>query len=229
MPRAVSRKAVRLVDRWDPLEKASVRMLIPGCARRIMGLSVETKFTKSLSNKRTEKAGLRLLLSDPRFQVVDLPTKRRILELVGRPGTFGTQTFDVVMTPEPVPPITTQNVDAFFPDLRLVEMKTTRKSVRNASLEGFFFGATEREYEMARALGDRYLFAFIVLTGANDYGRPFAVLLTLDEVQRRTRVQRVQYQVNFHSDLATVGGPGESWLVLLGDERDLPGGEPPAP
>jgi hypothetical protein len=183
---------------------------------------VGTDFTKSLSNKRTEKAGLRLLLADPRFQVVDLATKRRILELVGRSGMFGTQTFDVVMTPEPVPQITRENVDVFFPQLRLVEMKTTRKRVRNASLEGFFFGATEREYEMARALGDRFLFAFIVLNDTNDYGRPFAVLLTLDEVQRRTRVQRVQYQVNFHSDLAAVGGPGDGWLVLLGDERDLP-------
>lgn len=187
---------------------------------------MSTRFTKSRSNKRTEKEGLRLLLSDARFQLVDLPTKRRILELVGRPGAFGTQTFDVVMTPEPAPQITRENVDVFFPELRLVEMKTTRKRVRNASLEGFFFGATEREYEMARALGDRYLFAFIVLNDANDYGRPFAVLLTLDEVQRRTRVQRVQYQVNFHSDLTEVGGPGEGWLVLLGDERDLPRSEP---
>ncbi len=185
-------------------------------------------FTKSYSNKRTEKAGLRLLLSDPRFQVVDLRTKRRILELVGKPGLFGTQTFDLVMTPEPAPPIRRENVDAFFPRLCLVEMKTTRKRVRNASLEGFFFGATEREYEMARALGDRYLFAFIVLSDANDYGRPFAVLLTLDEVQRRTRVQRVQYQVNFHSDLAAAGGPGECWLVLLGDEHDVATGQEPA-
>ena len=46
--------------------------------------------------------------------------------------------------------------------LRLIEMKTTKKAIQNASLHGFFFGATEREYDMARALGDRYLFAFIV-------------------------------------------------------------------
>lgn len=129
-------------------------------------------------------------LGDPRFQVVDLRTKRRILQLIGKPGSFGTQTFDAVMTPEPVPQITLENVDVHFPTLRLVEMKTTRKKVRNERLEGFFFGATEREYEMARTLGDRYLFAFIVLNDANDYGRPFAVLLTLDEVQRRTGVQR---------------------------------------
>jgi hypothetical protein len=183
--------------------------------------AVATKFTKSLSNKRTEKVGLGLLLRDPRFQVVDLRTKRRILQLIGKPGSFGTQTFDAVMTPEPVSQITFDNVDVHFPTLRLVEMKTTRKKVRNERLEGFFFGATEREYEMARALGDRYLFAFIVLNEANDYGRPFAVLLTLEEVLRRTRVQRVQYQVNFHANMDEVGGVGSGWVLVFGDERDL--------
>jgi len=101
-------------------------------------------------------------------------------------------------------------------------MKTTKKAIQNASLHGFFFGATEREYDMARALGDSYLFAFIVLNSANEYGRPFAVLLTLEEVERRTQKRRIQYQVNFRSDLTSVGGTGEGWLVLLGDETHIP-------
>ncbi len=67
-------------------------------------------------------------------------------------------------------------------DLRLIEMKTTRKPIVGAELRNFFFGATEREYAMAKALGDRYLFAFIVLNDANQYGRPFAALLSLEEV-----------------------------------------------
>jgi hypothetical protein len=113
-------------------------------------------------------------------------------------------------------------VDAAFPTLTMIEMKTTRKPIKNASLLGFFFGATEREYDMARTLGDRYSFAFVVLNDTNDYGRPFAVLLTLDEVERRTQKRRVQYQVNFRSDLGPVGGEGSGWLVLLGDETDLP-------
>lgn len=181
-----------------------------------------SKFTKSLSNKGTEKEGIGLLLRDARFQVVDLPTKRRILQLIGKPGAFGIQTFDAVMTPQPAPPITRENVDGVFPALRLIELKTTRKRIRNESLEGFFFGATEREYEMARRLGDRYLFAFVVLSTANDYGRPFAVLLTLDEVERRTQNRRIQYQVNFRTDLAAIGGAGSGWVVLLGDESYLP-------
>src|SRR3990172_10965352 len=184
-----------------------------------------SKFTKSQSNKRTEKEGLGLLLADARFQRVDVPTKRRIIKIIGKNDRFGSQTFDAVMTREPAVPIDVRNVDELFPNLTLIEMKTTRglrKKIRDERLEGFFFGATEREYEMARTLGERYLFAFVVLSTANDYGRPFAVLLTLDEVERRTRSRRIQYQVNFKTDFEEAGGVGPGWLVVLGDESHLP-------
>jgi hypothetical protein len=101
------------------------------------------------------------------------------------------------MTPEPVVPITIANIAEHLASIRLVEMKSTRKPIKDANLNGFFFGATEREYAMAAALGDRYLFAFVVLNSLNVYGRPFAVLLTLDQVERRTRAKRTQFQVNF--------------------------------
>jgi hypothetical protein len=181
---------------------------------------MESKFTKSKRNQGTEREGLGLLLSDLRFQRVDLPTKRRILELIGKSQAFGIQTFDAVMTPTPAPPISAENVDEHYATLRLIEMKTTRKPIRNQNLNGFFFGATEREYDMARTLGDRYLFAFIVLNSTNDYARPFAVLLTLEEVQRRTRSQRIQYQVNFRSEYESAAGDG--WVIILGDEAHIP-------
>jgi hypothetical protein len=88
-----------------------------------------------------------LLLADRRFQRVDLLTKRRILELIGKSTAFGIQTFDAVMTPEPVEEINVYNIDRHYEDLRLIEMKTTKKPIQNDALEGFFFGATEREYE----------------------------------------------------------------------------------
>jgi hypothetical protein len=161
----------------------------------------ESKFGKSLSNRRVENSGLALLLQDGRFQAPDIKTKRRIIELLPVQGDFGIQTFDAVMSPDPAPTITAENVEELFPALRLIEMKTTRKSIKDGSLNGFFFGATEREYAMARALGDMYLFAFVVLSEENEYRRPFFVLLTLDEVERRTRAKRIQYQVNFRSDI----------------------------
>jgi hypothetical protein len=105
------------------------------------------------------------------------------------------------MTPKPCEALTIENIDAFMPSIRLVEMKTTKKPIRDEALNGFFFGATEREYTMAKALGDKYMFAFVVLNENNAYGRRFFVLLTLDQIERRTRAKRIQYQVNFRSDI----------------------------
>ena len=187
---------------------------------------MESKFTKSQTNKGTENVGLALLLTDERFQAVDMAAKRRILELIGTSTSFGAQTFDAVMVPRGTPQITSENVDRHFAELRLVEMKTTRKPIRDAGLAGFFFGATEREYAMARALGDRYLFAFIVLNDANEYGSPFAALLTLEDVEARTRAKRIQYQVNFRTDL--LAGDVADSTIVFGTEAHIPIVEPPA-
>jgi hypothetical protein len=193
-----------------------------------------TKFERSGLNKRTEKAGASLLLRDPRFQLVDLATKRRILELIGVTGAFGIQTFDLVMTSSPAPPITLATVDHHFSTLTLVEMKTTKKAVVDQALRGFFFGATEREYAMAKALGPRYCFAFVVLNEANVFGKPFAVLLTLEDVELRTHARRVQYQVNFKNDIqaSTISAEqvivfGEYGDIPLGGTTEPPQGEPP--
>ena len=82
-----------------------------------------------------------------------------------------------------------------------VEMKTTRASIKNAAPNSFFFGATDNEFQMAKALKANYVFAFVVLNNDNDYGRPFFVLLTLEQLQARTRTSRVQYQINFRSNM----------------------------
>jgi hypothetical protein len=74
---------------------------------------------------------------------------------------------------------------------------------------------------MATALGDKFLFAFVVLTTENEYRRPFAVLLALEELERRTRPWRVQYQVNFRTDLAIEDVASTHQLVILGTESDL--------
>ena len=188
-----------------------------------------SKFEKSGINKMTEKEGASLLLRDPRFQLVTLATKRRILELIGVTGAFGTQTFDLVMTPSPEQPITPETVDHHFPSLTLVEMKTTKGAVTDQALRGFFFGATEREFAMAQALGSQYCFAFVVLNERNVFGKPFAVLLTLEEVEQRTRTRRVQYQVNFKTDIRPERTDVEH-VIVFGEHGDIPPGtarEPP--
>jgi hypothetical protein len=185
------------------------------------------KFSKSTSNARTQKIGLGILLGDPRFQEVDLATKRVILKQVVPLGEYGPQSFDCVMTPGPVEALTAENVLPHLATLRLIEMKTTRKPIRNAALNQFFFGATAREFDLAQALGDRFLFAFVVLNTANEFGRPFAVLLTHDQVVERTRTKRVQFQVNFRSD--TDPRISHSELVLLDSEILGPTSDEPDP
>lgn len=165
----------------------------------------EGDFGKSLRNVATELDAVSLLLGDARIQIPDLQAKKRILEIIGVAGDFSTRTFDAVMTPTPLPRLTTDNLDEFMSDICLVEIKATRKAIRNETLSGFFFGATKREYDLGEAMGDRYRFAFVVLNDINDYGRPFFVLMTLAEVERRTRTKRIQYQVNLGANLDTIG------------------------
>jgi hypothetical protein len=179
-----------------------------------------TSFTKSLENRRTEKMGLSILTRDPRFQAVGALTKRRIIDRLGVSENYGIQTFDLVMTPLPAPPVTPESVETLFEQLTLVEMKVTMKAIRDSTLNGFFFGATERERAMAAALGDKYRFAFVVLSHSNDYGLPFAVLLTLEELERRTRPWRVQYQVNFRTDMKPGDVEASQQVVVLGATSD---------
>ena len=157
----------------------------------------------SASSKRlgTETDGLSVLLEDKRMQALDLSTKKRILELLMVSGAFKPQTFDAVMTSSPAPPLTVENVEEHLASMTLVEMKTTRAPIRNAALNSFFFGATDNEFQMAKALKSKYVFAFVVINDHNEYGHPFFVLLTLEQLQARTRTSRIQYQINFRSDM----------------------------
>lgn len=164
-------------------------------------IASESEPTASEKRLGTESDGLRLLLQDKRMQAPDLATKKRILQLLYVSGAFRPQTFDAVMTPEAAPPLTVANIDGFIETLTLIEMKTTRAAIKNEALNSFFFGATDNEFQMAKALKKRYAFAFVVLNEDNDYGRPFFVLLTLEQVQARTRTSRIQYQINFRSDM----------------------------
>ncbi len=72
-----------------------------------------TESEASASGKRlgTESDGLSVLLEDKRMQALDLSTKKRILELLMVSGAFKPQTFDAVMTQQPVPPLTGDNIE----------------------------------------------------------------------------------------------------------------------
>ena len=154
---------------------------------------------KSKRNRIVEKAGLKdVLLRDKRFQAPTTETKKAILKSLGLGDTklYGPQSFDAIMLPQETEVIDETTLPRYLERIVLVEMKTTKKPIKDAGLAGFFFGATQREYDLAAKLGDKFRFAFVVLNSANAYGKPFAVLLTLQELEHRTRTKRIQYQVN---------------------------------
>jgi hypothetical protein len=179
---------------------------------------------KSARNRVTEKAGLVVLLADPRFQAPDTATKKELLKHFGLGediAQYGAQSFDAVYSDETLPTLTEGNIGAFAKQLRLVEMKTTKKPIGDSALAGFFFGATEREYALASRLGDRFRFAFVVLNNANTYGRPFARLVSHAELEAMTHAKRVQFQVNLKSKKSGAkAAPGDFVVTAKGP---LPG------
>ena len=177
----------------------------------------EAKFLKSGLNRKTENAGLAVLLRDTRYQTLPVALKREVLERLGAPGAPH-QAFDAVRTDEPERPITALNLSGVLGSMRLVEMKTTRKPIQDDRLQGFFFGLTQSELGLAERLGDRYLFAFIVLNTHNRYGHEFFALLTLDQLNERIHSKRTQFQVTLSRAAREVSAPygsGPGTLIEL--------------
>jgi len=153
-------------------------------------MASEQSYSITLSNNRTEKAAIDYLVSsDPRFWVPQASSRKYILALMDLPPKYS-RAFDLVMVKEAV------NVDGEFQvedvdDVKLVELKTTRKYLPE-SPKGFFFGATENEFALARQLGDRFRFCFVCL-------HPDSLgycLLSLEELEALIRTKRTQYQIN---------------------------------
>jgi hypothetical protein len=168
----------------------------------------EASYGKTRRNNATEDQALNvLLLADRRFQRLDARMRNRVLELLGLQGQFTNRVFDLVRTQEPLPPLGMDDLDSMVETLTLVEVKATKAPIADETLAGFFFGATENEYRIAERLGSRYQFAFVVLNPPAQR-TPFHVLLTLQEVQARTRTKRIQFQVNFQGKTGRrAGGP----------------------
>lgn len=73
----------------------------------------------------------------------------------------------------------------------LVELKTTKKRLEN-NPHGFFFGATENEFTLAKELGDQYKFCFVCLYPETKSYK----MMTLPELENMIKNKRTQYQVN---------------------------------
>lgn len=155
-------------------------------------MSRKHSFVITVSNNITEKEGVNFLLENyTGFFKVDLHTKKELLDLLNIEHRF-LQSFDLIYVPEMVGKIAdTGFVQTYLEDILLIELKTTKKYLPD-NPKGFFFGATENEFNFGEILGSRFRFCFVSL---NERGSSYA-LLTLDELEGRIKNRRIQYQIN---------------------------------
>lgn len=144
----------------------------------------------TLSNNKTEKQAIDYLLSvDNRFLLPTKEGRKQIVEVLGLDKKYS-RTFDLFMLPgytNSEEEITIDNAG----DITLIELKTTQKFLPN-NPKGFFFGATQNEFDVAEQFGDRYKFCFVSL---HPDSLGFA-LVTSQELNKKIVNKRTQFQIN---------------------------------
>lgn len=147
-------------------------------------------YTITLNNNVSEKEALQFLIeTDYNFIHPDKESRKQIMELLNIDKRFA-RAFDLILIPghtnlEEI--IVLNNTD----HITLVELKTTKKALPNLP-QGFFFGATQNEFDLALQLGDQYKFCFVSLhPETKGYS-----LLSVSELEKIIKRKRVQYQIN---------------------------------
>lgn len=155
-------------------------------------MSRKHSFVLTLSNNVTEKEGINYLIENHTgFFKIDLATKRELLDLLNMSHKF-LQAFDLIYVSEMVGKVADMNfIHTYLEDIILVELKTTKKYLPE-NPKGFFFGATENEFNFGKLLGNRFRFCFVCL---NEKSPSFA-LLTIEGLESRIKNRRIQFQIN---------------------------------
>lgn len=155
-------------------------------------MSRQHSFKITLSNNITEKEGVKYLLENHSgFFKIDLPIKKELLDLFDVEHKF-IQSFDLIY----IPRLEGQEVNSTFietnkDEIIFVELKTTKKYLPN-NPKGFFFGATQNEFDFAEKLGPKFRFCFVSL---NEKGSSFS-LQTIEELNQIIKNKRIQFQIN---------------------------------
>ncbi len=147
-------------------------------------------YTITLENNKSEKEAIEFLMqSDSSFISPDKTSRKKLLEVFKIDPKYA-RAFDLLLIQghtnleEVIELETLENVT-------FVELKTTKKKLPNLP-KGFFFGATQSEFDIAEILGERYLFCFVSLHPETmKY-----VLISLGELNKIIRTKRIQYQIN---------------------------------
>lgn len=155
-------------------------------------MSRKHSFVITLSNNKTERAGIDYLISlNQGFFQVDRELKKQILSALNLDARYS-RTFDMVYVPNIAAKMLTENsIEVNLEEMIILELKTTQKYLPDLPT-GFFFGATENEFELAKKLRDKFRFCFISLHKES----LSHMLLTLTELEKIIKNRRIQYQVN---------------------------------
>lgn len=155
-------------------------------------MSRKHSFVLTLSNNVTEKEGVNFLIDNyTGFFKIDLATKKELLDIL-KIGHKFLQSFDLVYIPDLVGiEVNTEFLQTYLEDIILIELKTTKKYLPE-NPKGFFFGATENEFNFGKLLGKKFRFCFVSL---NEKGSSYS-LLTLEELEAKIKNRRIQYQIN---------------------------------
>lgn len=155
-------------------------------------MSRKNSFKLTLSNNVTEKEGIIYLIEEQTgFFKIDKDMKKELLDRVNIPHNF-LQSFDMVYIPK-LKGIQFKKdyIETRLDEILFVELKTTKKYLPD-NPKGFFFGATENEFNFGKLIGDRFRFCFVCL---NEQSLSY-VMLTLEELEKIIRNRRIQYQIN---------------------------------
>jgi len=149
-------------------------------------------FKLTISNNITEKEGIKYMLEKQTgFFKIDLPMKKALLDILELPYNFK-QSFDMIYIPKLKGlEFKEDYIETHLDEIQFIEIKTTKKFLPE-NPKGFFFGATENEFNFAKLVGERFRFCFISL-------HPESLsycLLKMDELESIIKNKRIQYQIN---------------------------------
>lgn len=155
-------------------------------------MSREHSFKLTLSNNATEKQGINYLIEEQTgFFKVDKDMKKELLDRVNIPYNF-LQSFDMIYIPRLKGIKFKQDyIETHLDEILFIELKTTKKYLPE-NPKGFFFGATENEFNFGKLLGERFRFCFVCLNEKS----PSYAMLTIPELEKIIKNKRIQFQIN---------------------------------
>jgi hypothetical protein len=153
-------------------------------------MSSQHSYTITLENNLSEKEAINYLLeSDENFILPTKKSRRELMEFLNIDRKY-IRSFDLVLisghnNQEKAIKLNNRN------SITLIELKTTKKKIINMPF-GFFFGATENEFNLAKQFKDHFKFCFVSLHPEST-GH---MMLTLKELNQIIKTKRIQYQIN---------------------------------